>query len=127
MKRHVTVLIPLWGLTAVLLVGQPMTTRAQVGSWAITQLPMQYGEHPSINNSGEIVWAGGGIYSSTRGRLAASGTSPHLANSGEVVYADTFEGPLWDLISTKQGRLTYGGIIDLNLSDFSVQSSGEVV
>ena len=117
----------LGGLTAVLLVGQPAAARAQAGGWAITQLPVQYGEHPSINNSGEIVWEEGGIYSSTRGGLAASGMFPHLANSGEVVYADTFEGPLWDLVSTTRGRLTYGGIIDLNLSDFGVQSSGEVV
>ena len=117
----------LGGLTGVLLVGQPTAVLAQSGCWAITQLPMQNGQHPSINNSGEIVWALGGIYSSTRGGLAASGMFPHLANSGEVVYADTFEGPLWDLVSTTRGRLTQGGIIDLNLSDFGVQSSGEVV
>ena len=113
-------------LAATLLAG--IAVEAQAG-WVINQLPIQFGEHPSINNSGEIVWSqvGGGIYSSTRGKLATSGISPHLANSGEVVYADTFEGQLWDLVSTKRGRLTYGGAIDVNLSDFGVQSSGEAV
>src|SRR5690242_10029031 len=76
----------LGGLAAVLLLGQPAAAHAQAARWAITQLPVEYGETPSINNSGEIVWASAGIYSSTRGALAASGMFPHLANSGEVVY-----------------------------------------
>ena len=119
----------LGGLAAVLLVGQPTAAQAQAGGWVIVKLSVQGADETSINNSGEIVWGGfgGGIYSSTRGRLAASGMYPRLANSGEVVYADKFEGPLWDLVSTTRGRLTYAGIIDVYGSGFSIQSSGEVV
>jgi len=75
------------------------------------------------------VWAGagGGIYSNKRGLLSSSGINPHLANSGEVVYADWFSGPNWDLVSTKRGRLTSNGSIDINASDFDVNSNGEVV
>jgi len=85
--------------------------------------------HPCINNSGEVVWAlnTGGIYSSIRGQLSTTGTTPHIANSGEVVYADRFEGPLEDLVSTKRGRLTLDGQIDPGLSEFGIQSSGEIV
>jgi hypothetical protein len=68
-----------------------------------------------------------GIVSSVRGQLSASGVSPHLANSGEVVYADTFGGPGMDLVSTTRGRLTQGGIIQLGFSDFGANSNGEVV
>ncbi|EEF57798.1 hypothetical protein Cflav_PD0898 [Pedosphaera parvula Ellin514] len=99
------------------------------GQWVITQLPYSLAMEPSINNSEEIVWAqnGGGIYSSVRGALASSGLSPHLANSGEVVYADWFGGPYWDLVSTTRGRMTQGGIIDVNSSTFDVNALGEVV
>ena len=103
---------------------------AQTGGYLITQLAITNVAHPSINNSGEVVWAlqnSNGIYSSVRGPLAATGVSPHLANSGEVVYADTFEGPCMDLVSTTRGRLTFGGIIQLGFSDFDVNASGEVV
>ena len=85
---------------------------------------------PTINNSGEIVWAGassGGIFSSVRGKLSDTGIFPHLANSGEVVFADWFGGPFWDLVSTTRGRLTFGGIIDVNTSIFDVNAAGEVV
>jgi alpha-tubulin suppressor-like RCC1 family protein len=118
-----------FGLTVILLLFQTNVTEADEGHWVITQLPYQYAEHPVINNSGEIVWAGagGGIFSSVRGELSASGVNPHLANSGEVVYADWFGGPYWDLVSTTRGQLTTGGIININASDFDVNSNGEVV
>ncbi len=61
---------------------------AEDGGYAIVQLPITNAVHPSIDNAGEVVWAvenGSGIFSSTRGQLAASGVSPHIANSGEVV------------------------------------------
>jgi len=96
----------------------------------ITQLAITNAAHPSINNQGEVVWAvqnGTGIYSSARGQLSASGVAPHLANSGEVVYADSFGGTGLDLVSTTRGRLTFGGIIELGFSDFNVNASGEVV
>jgi hypothetical protein len=108
----------------------PFQVRADTGSWSITQLPFANAAHPSINNAGEVVWAvqnSTGIVSSVRGQLSASGVSPHLANSGEVVYADTFGGPGMDLVSTTRGRLTQGGIIELGFSDFGVNSNGEVV
>ena len=104
--------------------------RAETGGWVITQLPFANAAHPSINNAGEVVWAvqnSTGIVSSVRGQLSASGVSPHLANSGEVVYADTFVGTGMDLVSTTRGRLTQGGIIQLGFSDFGVNSNGEVV
>jgi hypothetical protein len=103
---------------------------AQSGYYNITQLPIANAMQPSINNSGEIVWAvnlDGGIFSSVRGKLADSGVFPHLANSGEVVYAGWFGGPAWDLVSTTRGRLTYGGIIDVNRSTFDVNAHGEAV
>jgi hypothetical protein len=103
---------------------------AQSGYYNITQLPIANAMQPSINNSGEIVWAlngDGGIFSSVRGKLADSGLFPHLANSGEVVYAGWFGGPGWDLVSTTRGRLTYGGIIDVNRSTFDVNAQGEAV
>jgi hypothetical protein len=103
---------------------------AETNSWHITQLPMTKAMQPTINNSGEIVWAdapSGGIFSSVRGKLSDSGIYPHLANSGEVVFADWFGGPMWDLVSTTRGRLTYGGIIDVNSSTFDVNAAGEVV
>jgi hypothetical protein len=103
---------------------------AQSGYYNITQLPITNAMQPSINNSGEIVWAlngDGGVFSSVRGKLADSGIFPHLANSGEVVYAGWFGGPGWDLVSTTRGRLTYGGIINVNSSSFSVNAQGEVV
>jgi hypothetical protein len=108
---------------------QPWTIRADDGEWVITKLPFQYAEHPTINNSAEIVWAGagGGIFSSSRGELSPSGVNPHLANSGEVVYADWFGGPYWDLVSTTRGRLTTNGLININVSDFGVNSNSEVV
>jgi hypothetical protein len=115
---------------ATLLVGTVVSISAQEGHWNITQLPITNGFHPVINNSGEIVYyltAGGGMFSTVRGKLADSGTYPHLANSGEVVYADWFGGPAWDLASTTRGRLTYGAIIDINFSDFDVNTHGEVV
>ena len=68
---------------------------AQAGGYLVTQLAITNATHPSINNPGEVVWAvqnGVGIYSSVRGQLSATGVSPHLANSGEVVYADSFGG-----------------------------------
>ena len=108
----------------------PFSVRADTGSWSITQLPFANAQHPSINNAGEVVWVvqnSTGIVSSVRGQLSASGVSPHLANSGEVVYADTFGGPGMDLVSTTRGRLTQGGIIQLGFSDFGVNSNGEVV
>jgi hypothetical protein len=103
---------------------------AQSGYYNITQLPIANAMQPSINNSGEIVWAlnsDGGIFSSVRGKLADSGLYPHLANSGEVVYAGWFGGPAWDLVSTTRGRLTYGSSIDVNRSTFSVNAQGEAV
>ena len=115
-----------WGL----FVATAISGSAQEGHWEITQLAITNVLHPSINNSGEIVWAlnsGGGVFSSTRGKLADSGLTPHLANSGEVVYADSFGGYTWDLVSTTRGRLTQGGIIDVNRSDFDVNAHGEVV
>ena len=108
----------------------PFQVRADTGSWSITQLPFANAQHPSINNAGEVVWAvqnSTGIVSSVRGQLSASGVSPHLANSGEVVYADTFGGTGMDLVSTTRGRLTHGGIIELGFSDFGVNTHGEVV
>ncbi len=108
----------------------PFKVLADTGSWSITQLPYANAQHPSINNAGEVVWAvqnSTGIVSSVRGQLSASGVSPHLANSGEVVYADTFGGTGMDLVSTTRGRLTQGGIIELGFSDFGVNSNGEVV
>jgi len=101
------------------------------GYYSITQLSFTTNAtHPSINNAGEIVWSlqnSNGIFSSMRGRLAASGVSPHIANGGEVVYADSFETNGLDLVSTTRGRLTYGGVVDLGYSDFGVNSNGEVV
>jgi hypothetical protein len=103
---------------------------AGAGGYLITQLAITNAAHPSINNQGEVVWAvqyGTGIYSSVRGQLSASGVSPHLANSDEVVYADSFAGAGMDLVSITRGRLTYGGIIQLGFSDFNVNASGKVV
>ena len=103
---------------------------ADTGYYVVTQLSITNATHPSINNSGEIVWAvqnSTGILSNVRGQLSASGVSPHLANSGEVVYADTFTANGMDLVSTTRGRLTFGGIIDLGFSDFDINSNGEVV
>ncbi len=117
----------LLALLAIASSGQP--ARAD-GYWSITQLPIQNVYGPVINNSGELVWYLGasGIYSSTRGHLAASGLKPQLANSGEVVYEDYFGTAIgmYDLVSTTRGRLTFGGTIDIN-SSFDVNSSGEVV
>jgi hypothetical protein len=116
-------------LTAVLWLFQARVL-AQTGGYLIAQLAITNAAHPSINNSGEVVWAlqnSNGIYSSVRGQLSATGVSPHLANSGEVVYADTFEGPGMDLVSITRGRLTFGGIIQLGFSDFDVNAGGEVV
>lgn len=104
--------------------------KADMGSWTIIQTPYANAQHPSINNSGEIVWQvqnSTGIVSSVRGTLSVSGVSPHIANSGEVVYADTFDTNGMDLVSTTRGRLTQGGIIQLGFSDFGVNSNGEVV
>lgn len=117
------------GTVIILLVLLVNETQATEGHWMITQLPYQFAEHPVINNTGEIVWAqqGGGIFSSVRGQLAASGFNPHLANSGAVVYADWVGGPNWDLISTTRGQLTHDGIININTSDFDVNTNGEVV
>ena len=103
---------------------------AQDGYWNITQLSVSNAMEPVINNSGEIVWclnSDGGVFSSTRGKLADSGLYPHLANSGEVVYAGWFGGPAWDLVSTTRGRLTFGSVIDVNGSTFDVNASGEFV
>ena len=103
---------------------------AAAGGYLITQLAITNAAHPCINNHGEVVWAaqnGTGIYSSVRGQLSASGVSPHLANSGEVVYADSFGDLGMDLVSTTRGRLTFGGIIQLGFSDFNLNASGEVV
>ena len=54
------------------------------GHYAIVQLPFTTNAtHPSINNSGEVVWSlqnSNGIISSVRGRLAATGVSPHIAH-----------------------------------------------
>lgn len=113
-----------------LLFATAATSSAQGGYYKITQLAISNAILPSINNSGEIVWAlnsDGGIFSSVRGKLADSGLYPHLANSGEVVYAGWYGGPGWDLVSTTRGRLTYGGIIDVNASGFDVNAHGEVV
>jgi hypothetical protein len=104
--------------------------QAKSGGYLITQLAITNATHPSINNAGEVIWAvqnGTGIYSSLRGQLSATGVSPHLANSGEVVYADTFEETNTDLVSTTRGRLTFGGVIQLGFSDFDVNSNGEAV
>jgi hypothetical protein len=105
------------------------TVGAQEGHWQITQLPITNGFHPSINNQGEIVWNTGtaSVMSSTRGTLSEIGIYPHLANNGEVVYADWFGGPNWDLVSTTRGRLTDNSNIDVNFSDFDLNASGEVV
>jgi hypothetical protein len=104
---------------------------AQEGYWRITQLSISNALMPVINNSGEIVWCmnlDGGVFSSTRGKLADSGLYPHLANSGEVVYAGSFDNTNWDLVSTTRGRLTYGGTIgNVDLSTFDVNATGEVV
>jgi hypothetical protein len=116
-------------LAALFLLSQSKV-RADAGGYSITQLAITNATHPSINNTGEVVWAvqnGSGIFSSARGQLAATGVSPHIANSGEVVYADSFGGPGMDLVSTTRGRLTQGGIIQLGFSDFGVNASGEVV
>jgi len=115
---------------ACLLCATVTSLSSQGGYWEITQLPISDVWHPSINNDGEIVWQSGtdnAIYSTTRGKLAYPGISPHLANSGEVVYADWFGGPFWDLVSTTRGRLTFGGNIDIGDSDFDVNAQGEVV
>jgi hypothetical protein len=104
--------------------------RLLADGYLITQLAITNATHPSINNTGEVVWAvqnGVGIYSSVRGQLSPTGVSPHLANSGEVVYADTFQGPGLDLVSTTRGRLTSNGVIQLGFSDFNVNAGGEVV
>ena len=103
---------------------------AAAGGYLVTQSAITNAAHPSINNQGEVVWAvqnGTGIWSSVRGQLSASGISPHLANSGEVVYADSFGGAGMDLVSTTRGRLTQGGIIQPGFSDFNVNAGGEVV
>lgn len=116
--------------TAVLLSIAAAPASVGQGQWRITQLPIANALHPVINNTGEIVWylnSDGGIFSSVRGKLADAGINPHLANSGEVVYAGWFGGPAWDLVSTTRGRLTHGSIIDVNLSDFDVNAQGEVV
>lgn len=125
---------PCWRLTflgtLILQFASVVTVSAQNGYYDVTQLPIANVTEPSINNSGEIVWAvngDGGIFSSVRGKLADSGIFPHLANSGEVVYAAWFGGPAWDLVSTTRGRLTYGGIIDVNRSTFDVNAPGEAV
>ena len=117
----------LLALSVLILAAKPC--QADDGYWSITQTSLQNVEGPQINDSGEMVWYlnGGGVYSSVRGRLASSEVIPKLANSGEVVYADWFGGPYWDLVSTTRGRLTYGGIIDVNSSLYDVNSSGEVV
>ena len=118
----------LLALSVFLLAAKP--GRADDGYWSITQTTIQNALGPQINDSGEMVWflnSDGEVYSSTRGKLADSGLFPKLANSGEVVYACWFGGPKWDLVSTTRGRLTYGGIIDVNLSLYDVNSSGEVV
>ena len=121
-------LILLLALFVFILAAKP--GQADGGYWSITQTTIQNALAPQINDNGELVWflnSDGGIYSSVRGRLASSGLFPELANSGEVVYAGYFGGPRWDLVSTTRGRLTYGGIIDVNLSLYDVNSSGEVV
>ena len=110
----------------------PSNCRAEAGGhYSIVELSFtRNATHPSINNAGEIVWSlqtSNGIFSSTRGQLAASGVSPHIANSDEVVCADSFETNGLDLVSTTRGRLTFGGLIDLGYSDFGVNSNGEVV
>ena len=117
------------GITAIFLLCHTKAVKAANGHWEITQLPYQNVSHPAINNNGEIVWAGGsgGITSSVRGQLTTSGVTPHIANSGEVVYADWFGGPHWDLVSITRGRLTQAGAIEVNVSDFDVNSNGEVV
>jgi len=121
----------LWLIKVTLLVLLMVSTAfAQTGHYVITQLPISNALEPSINNSGEIVWAldgDQGIFSYTRGKLTDSGFFPHLANSGEVVYAAWFGGPFWDLVSTTRGRLTYGNIININASLFDVNTNGEVV
>jgi hypothetical protein len=114
---------------AVLLILKAGIAKADQARWVITPLPYSSAIEPSINNSGEIVWSqeDSAIISSVRGQIADSGSMPHLANSGEVVYADWFGGPFWDLVSTTHGRLTFGGIIDINASSFDVNASGEMV
>ena len=115
----------------VIFLGGLLTAFAGSAYWNIRQLNFgDYGSHPSINTSNEIVWAlegDLGIYSNVRGKLTDSGQDPHLANSGEVVYAAWFGGPQWDLVSTTRGRLTFGSSIDLNASSFGVNALGEVV
>jgi len=115
---------------ALLILGTSAFLARADGYWSITQLPIRDGIAPAINNSGEVVWClnPGGIYSSTRGRLATSGWFPHLANSGEVVYMDYYNQNvgLYDLVSTTRGRLTFGGLVDPNTA-FDVNSSGEIV
>src|SRR5579862_2801562 len=101
-------------LLAALLSLPQSPARADAGAYTITQLTITNATHPSINNSGEVVWAvqnSTGIFSSVRGQLCPTGVSPHIANSGEVVYADSFGGSGMDLVSTTRGRLTQGGII----------------
>jgi hypothetical protein len=102
---------------------------AATNSWHITQLPYANVIQPTINNSGEMVWSysAGGIASSVRGDLSLTGYRPHLANSGEVVFADWFGGPQWDLVSTTRGRLTYDSSLNVDRMTFDVNSSGEVV
>ncbi len=121
-------LIGLLRALIVLLLLQSAAAQAQNGAWVITNLPVgqYFGNHPSINNSGEFVYEQDsvGIVSSTRGVLSATGQNPHIANSGEVVYEDVFGGPNSDLVSTTRGRLTFSGAI---ISDCGIQSSGEVV
>ena len=75
-----------------LLVGMICAKAASDGVWVIAKLNVQYGARPSINNSNEIVWQGvaGGIVSSKRGAVSSSGFNPRIANSGEIVYADSF-------------------------------------
>jgi len=117
-------------MLAALMVFLPPRLPADTGYYAVTQLAISNAVHPSIDNHGEIVWAGqngGGIYSSVRGQLSATGQSPHITNSGEVVYADSFGGSGLDLVSSTRGRLTTGGVIDLGFSDFGINTNGEVV
>ena len=109
----------------------PGVAPAADGGWQIAQLTIKDVLGPVINNSGEIVWflnSDGGIFSNVRGKLADGGLYPHLSNDGEVIYADYYSGGLkWDLVSTERGRLTFGGVINVNRSSFDVNSSGEVV
>jgi hypothetical protein len=120
--------IQLLAVTVLVFLAGLLSATAADGVWVITNLD-QYGGSPSINNSNEIVWQGpaGGIFSSKRGQISPSGFRPRIANSGEIVYADSFEGSSWDLVSTTRGRLTQGGIININYSGFDVNTNGEVV